>query len=48
MSGTLDTLVKEAHDGQTVYHVSRDWTAIEAREEPLKSLGRRGSGRHVG
>jgi hypothetical protein len=32
ISEILDTLVKEAHEGKVVYHVSRDSTAIEARE----------------
>jgi transposase len=36
MSETLDTLVIKAHSGQTVYHVSRDSTAIEAREKAQK------------
>jgi transposase len=36
MSETLDRLVKEAHAGKAVYHVSRDSTAIEAREKPHK------------
>jgi transposase len=40
MSGTLDTMVKEAHAGQAVYHVIRDSTAIEAREKPLKKPGK--------
>jgi transposase len=38
MSETLDRLVKEAHAGQVVYHVSRDSTAIEAREKAEKKL----------
>ncbi|MDR1316531.1 MAG: hypothetical protein LBK13_06620 [Spirochaetales bacterium] len=33
MSETLDKLVKEAHEGKVVYHVSRDSTAVEAREK---------------
>jgi transposase len=36
MRETLDRLVKEAHSGQVVYHVSRDSTAIEGREKPRK------------
>jgi transposase len=36
MSETLDKLVKEAHEGKVVYHVSRDSTAIEAREKVEK------------
>jgi hypothetical protein len=36
MSETLDTLVRDAHRGRTVYHVSRDSTAIEAREKVKK------------
>jgi transposase len=36
MSETLDTLVKKAHAGKAVYHVSRDSTAIEAREKVEK------------
>jgi transposase len=36
MSETLDILVKEAHAGQVVYHVSRDSTVIEWREKPQK------------
>jgi transposase len=39
MGETLDTPVKEAHPGQVVYHVSRDWTAIEAWEKPQKKSG---------
>jgi transposase len=42
MSGTLDRLVKEAHAGQVVYHVSRDSTAIEAREKAHKKAGKEG------
>jgi transposase len=41
MSETLDRLVKEAHTGQAVYHVSRDSTAIEAREKPHKKPKKR-------
>jgi hypothetical protein len=37
MSETLDTLVKEAHEGKVVYHASRDSTAIEAREKEEKA-----------
>jgi transposase len=33
MSETLEAVVKEAHAGQVVYHVSRDSTAIEGREK---------------
>jgi hypothetical protein len=36
MSETPDTLVKDARRGRTVYHVSRDSTAIEAREKAEK------------
>jgi transposase len=36
MSETLDKLVIQAHADQTVYHVSRDSTAIEAREKAPK------------
>ena len=36
MKDTLDCLVIEAHKGQVVYHVSRDSTAIEAREKAAK------------
>jgi transposase len=32
MSETLDTLVKEDHEGKVIYHVSPDSTAIEARK----------------
>ena len=46
MSGTLDRLVKEAHTGQVVYNVSRDSTAIQAREnaekKPRKEEKKRG------
>jgi transposase len=41
MSETLDALVKEAHAGQVVYHVSRDSTAREAREKPQKKEKKR-------
>jgi hypothetical protein len=40
MSGTPDRLVKEAHAGQAVYHGSRDSTATDAREKPLKKPGK--------
>jgi transposase len=36
MNETLDTLVKTAYKGKTVYHISRDSTAIEAREKAVK------------
>jgi transposase len=36
MGETPDTLVKDAHRGRTVYHVSRDSAAIEAREKAEK------------
>jgi transposase len=32
----LDALVKKAHKGKIVYHVSRDSTTIAAREKPLQ------------
>jgi transposase len=41
MEETLDKLVKEVHEGRVVYHVSRDSTAIEARERVDKE-GKRG------
>jgi transposase len=47
MSETLDTLVKEAHEGKVVYHESRDSTAIEAREKERKE-GEKGRRRGVG
>jgi transposase len=40
MSEIPDTLVKEAHAGQAVYHASRDSTAREAREKPPKKPGK--------
>jgi hypothetical protein len=40
MSETPDKLVKEAHKGQVVYHISREATAIEAREKPEKKSGK--------
>ena len=36
MKEALDKLVKEAHAGRVVYHVSRDSTAIDAREKAQK------------
>jgi transposase len=36
MSETLDALVKDAHQGRVVYHVSRDSTAIEVRKKAEK------------
>jgi hypothetical protein len=45
MSETLDKLAIEAHADQVVYHVSRDSTAIEAREKAQKKekkAGKRG------
>jgi transposase len=44
MSETLDTLVKEAREGKVVYQVSRDSTAVEAREKPRKRRRRSGAG----
>jgi transposase len=43
MSETLDALVKEAHEGKVVYHVSRDSMAIEARKR-RKRRRRNGAG----
>jgi transposase len=36
MGEALDKLVKDAHEGKVVYHVSRDSTAIEGREKVEK------------
>jgi transposase len=36
MNETLDQMVVRAHEGTVVYHVSRDSTAIEAREKAVK------------
>ena len=44
MSETLDRLVIEAHTDQVVYHVSRDSTAIEAREKVPKKEQKGGKG----
>jgi hypothetical protein len=47
MSETLDTLVKTAHAGKAVYHVSRDSMAIEAREKPQKKEKRQKAAREA-
>jgi transposase len=39
MNDTLDGMVMQAHKNTVVYHVSRDSTAIEAREKAVKKPG---------